>query len=361
MTTAVVMALVAAPAAFADLAVQHDSTVVLETAGNGNNIPEPGDTVAVTENVVAFDDVNWTLTGVTGTLSSGSPDASVVSASSPYPDLVFGWPTPNTNAYSVKLSNTMECGVSVPLNLSLSTDAGTGNVAFDLPTGKAGAFASADSTDVPRSIPDGSSLGVTSTLGIGGSGRVKGLRVRVGQISHTYAGDLTITLTSPDGRTVTLVNRKGGVGGFSGTVFDDNATSSINSGSAPFVGSYRPAEPLSAFDGAPLNGVWTLKVVDGSPGEIGTVDAWGLDAAPAVCAGQPQNDPPPAPQPPPPTTVPHDCGQHNGQGNAYGWYRDEKGRDHDCPNPPADNSHRDDNGKDKGKDDGKGKDNGKKH
>ena len=50
---AALVALAAAPAAHAQLAVQHDSTVVSETAGNGNGVPEPGDTLALTENVAA--------------------------------------------------------------------------------------------------------------------------------------------------------------------------------------------------------------------------------------------------------------------------------------------------------------------
>jgi subtilisin-like proprotein convertase family protein len=326
---AALMALVSAPAAFADLAVQHDSTVVIETAGNGNGIPEPGDTVAMTENVVSFDDTQ-TLTGVTGTLSTTNADTSIPSAASPYTDLMFGWPTGNTNPYSIQLAGGMECGVSVPLTLSLQTSGGNGDVALNLPTGRAGAFSSNDSTDVPRAIPDGESLGVSSTLTIGGSGRVKGLKVRIGQITHTYDGDLTITLFAPDGRSVVLVSGKGGNGdNFANTVFDDNATSTIRSTTAaPFTGSYKPAEPLSNLDGAPLGGTWTLKVVDNSNGDFGTLDAWGVDTAPAVCDPQPSSGPGDPPPPPPPP--PHDCGQHNG--GPSGAASNAKG----SPKPPKD-------------------------
>jgi subtilisin-like proprotein convertase family protein len=312
-TAAALMALVAAPAAVADLAVQHDSTVVTETAGNGNGVPEPGDTVSITENVVSFDDAQ-TLMGVTGTLSTTNADANVTAPVSPYADLMFGWPTGNSTPYAVNLSSTMECGVNVPLAVSLQTSGGNGDVIFGLPTGKAGAFASADSSDVPRSIPDGDSLGLSSTLGVGGAGRVKGLRVRIGQITHTYDGDLTITLIAPDGRSVLLVNQRGGNGdNFVNTVFDDSAASTIRSTTvAPFTGSFKPAEPLSSLDGSPLGGTWTLKVVDNSPGEIGTVDAWGIDAAPAVCDPPPGSDTTTPPPPPPPPPPPHDCGNHNG-------------------------------------------------
>ena len=279
---AALMGLVAVPAAYADLAVQHDSTSITETSGNGNGVPEPGDTVAVTENVMSVDP-DQTFTGVSGTLATSFAGASVGSASSAYSDLAFAVPTGNASPYSVSLASTMECGVSVPLTLSLQTSVGNTDVPFDLPTGSKGASVSYDSTDAPGAIPDFDTLGLSSDLTIGGSGgRVKGMRVRIGHITHTYDGDLTITLISPDGRSVKLVGGKGDSGDdFVDTVFDDAATSRITSTTAaPFTGTYLPAQPLSTFDGAPLSGTWTLKVVDGSPGDIGTLDAWGIDAPP---------------------------------------------------------------------------------
>jgi len=320
---AALMALAAVPAAHADLAVQHDSTVVTETAGNGNGIPEPGDTVAVTENVMSVDP-DQVFSGVSGTLATSFAGATVSSASSAYADLAFATPVGNASPYSVAMSSTMECGVAVPMTLSLQTSAGPTGVGFDLPTGAAGSFAAYDSAAVPRAIPDGDSLGVSSDLTISGSGgRVKGLRVRIGHITHTYDGDLTLILISPDGRTVKLVGGKGDSGDdFVDTVFDDNAASTIRSTTpAPFTGTFKPAEPLSVLDGAPLSGSWTLKVVDNSSGDIGTVDAWGLNIARAICAPQP------SPQPPPPPP-PHDCGNGNGAGNSKAKPAKPQ---HDCP------------------------------
>src|SRR5215218_4183032 len=103
---AALMGLAAAPPALAELAVQHDSTVVTETAGNGNGVPEPGDTVALTENVMSVDP-DQMFTGVTGTLATTFANATVNSASSAYADLVFGVPTANTTPYSVALSTSM--------------------------------------------------------------------------------------------------------------------------------------------------------------------------------------------------------------------------------------------------------------
>jgi subtilisin-like proprotein convertase family protein len=323
---AAVMVLAAAPAAHASLAVQHDSTVVTETAGNGNGVPEPGDTLALTENVMSVDP-DQTFTGVSGTLATTSAGVTVGSASSAYADLVFGVPTGNASPFSVSLADSMECGVAVPLTLTVQTSAGPTDVPFTVSTGSAGPFTSYDSVDVPRAIPDADALGLSSDLTIGGTGgRVKGMRVRIGHITHTYDGDLTLYLIAPDGTTVKLVGGKGGDGDdFVDTVFDDAAAAPIRSTTvAPFTGSFKPAQPLSALDGAPLAGTWRLRVVDGNFGDIGTLDAWGVDASPAVCAPQAA----PTPPPPPP---PHDCGKGNGLGN--GKTKPAKAG-HDCPTKP---------------------------
>jgi subtilisin-like proprotein convertase family protein len=305
---AALAALAAAPAAHAQLAVQHDSTVVTETAGNGNGVPEPGDTLALTENVMSVDP-DQTFTGVTGTLSSSSSDVSITSSGSSYPDLSFATVAGNSPPFAVSLPSTMECGVALPFNVNLQTSAGPTDVAFTVPTGSAGPVGSYDSTEVPRAIPDNDSLGVTSSVTVGGTGgRAKHVVVRIGQITHPYDGDLTIYLIAPDGRRVMLVSHRGGNGqNFTNTVFDDDATAWISSSTpAPFTGTFHPAESLSAMDGAPLAGTWSLKVVDDSPGAFGSLDAWGANIAPAVCAG------PSTPPPPPP---PHDCGKGNGNGS----------------------------------------------
>jgi subtilisin-like proprotein convertase family protein len=313
LTTAVV-ALAAAPGAHA-LAVQHDSTVVTETAGNGNGVPEPGDTLALTENVLSAEP-DLALTGVTGTLTTASPDATVGSGASAYPDLAFGLPTGNSTPFALTLSGAMECGASVPFNVALQTSAGPVDVPFTLPTGAAGAFAPYESVDVPRVVPDGGTIGSDLTIP-GTGGRVKGARVRIGRISHTYDGDLTLTLIAPDGRSVKLVGAKGGSGqDFVGTVFDDAAATPIRSTTpAPFTGAFRPAQPLAALDGAPLAGTWTLRVSDSTLGNVGVIDAWGADLAPAVCAPQP---PPP---PPPGDDEDDDDDDGHGHGHGHGHHR----------------------------------------
>ena len=102
-------------------------------------------------------------------------------------------------------------------------------------------------------------------------------------IRHTCDSDLGITLVGPDGRSVLLANKVGGTWDNFGvaagpdasrTTFDDTAASSITTGLAPFVGIYRPDQPLSAFvgmSGAQVNGTWNLVVHDFNEGDTGDV------------------------------------------------------------------------------------------
>src|SRR3989441_3846603 len=70
---------------------------------------------------------------------------------------------------------------------------------------------------------------------------------------------------------------------FLNTLLDDEAAASIQSQSGPVTNaSFRPAYPLAGFDGKAGNGTWTLKVMDLSIGDFGTINAWSLTIAPLM-------------------------------------------------------------------------------
>lgn len=134
------------------------------------------------------------------------------------------------------------------------------------------------STDTPVAICDVCT--VTSTLDYTGHGRVLDVNVLV-DITHTYDADLIISL-SHGGRTVLLSDRQGGSGGqnYTNTVFDDQATVAINAGFAyaPYTGSFRPQQALSAFNDLDAFGLWTLTVTDLEAGDDGLINSFGITA-----------------------------------------------------------------------------------
>jgi subtilisin-like proprotein convertase family protein len=275
--------LVSSPPALADLAVQHDHYVATELPGasDGDGIIGPGDTFTLTESVLSAEPS--LLTHVTGTLSATVPGVTVGQASSAYPDLQFGVATGNTTPFQAALATTTECGISVPFTLAVNTDQGSQPVPFTIVTGAAGTPVSNVGTGVPAVIPSPGSA--VATFSVATAGRVHGVTVSLSNLTQSYDGDLRIDLIAPDGTDVELFapNLANSGQNFSNTVFADSAATSILGATAPYTGSFRPAQPLSAFDGSQQQGTWRLRIVNNSFGDSGSLNSWGAGLAPATC------------------------------------------------------------------------------
>ncbi len=134
--------------------------------------------------------------------------------------------------------------------------------------------ANVSSTDVPKPIPDLTTI--TSTLTVSGAGIITDINVTL-NITHTFDSDLVITLISPNGTQVTLASHDGRSGdNYTNTTFDDQATASIASGRAPFSGSFKPIGSLATLNGLNANGTWTLQVADTVAQDSGTLNSWSL-------------------------------------------------------------------------------------
>lgn len=150
------------------------------------------------------------------------------------------------------------------------------------------------STDVPKAIPDNgqvtsqltnntANLNATDTeqtLGLDAivAGTITDLDLVGLNVTHTYIGDLEIRLTSPAGTSVLLVNRAcDSSDNFSNITLDDSAINRIGISCPPASGgTYRPSNPLFAFNGQNAGGTWTLTVRDTAAQDTGTLTAWGL-------------------------------------------------------------------------------------
>lgn len=121
----------------------------------------------------------------------------------------------------------------------------------------------------------------TSTINVTQSLRITDLNVLV-TLNHTAVGNLKIVLKAPDGTSITLFDQRGGNGAnLRSTVFDDQAANSISSFSAraPFTGSFKPEQTLSALNGKNTFGTWTLEVTDTVPQNTGSLRAWSITFA----------------------------------------------------------------------------------
>ncbi|WP_231881206.1 immunoglobulin-like domain-containing protein, partial [Oleiphilus sp. HI0123] len=109
-------------------------------------------------------------------------------------------------------------------------------------------------------------------------------------ISHGRPGDLILTLTSPAGTSVVIMDRPGTTGGWFDfgcanddvdATFDDQGSSAVENvcNSSPGIGgTVIPHNALSAFNGESTQGVWTLKVEDKATiTNSGTLNTWALE------------------------------------------------------------------------------------
>jgi subtilisin-like proprotein convertase family protein len=109
------------------------------------------------------------------------------------------------------------------------------------------------STNVPLAIPDNNATGITSVNSVVGSGTVASLSLSL-NITHTFRGDLVVTLVSPGGTSFIVSNRAGG-----------SADNIIIANQA-----------ITNFNGQTAAGTWSLKVQDLAGVDVGTLNSWSL-------------------------------------------------------------------------------------
>jgi subtilisin-like proprotein convertase family protein len=174
-----------------------------------------------------------------------------------------------------------QCGDVINLTIQINSNFGPTTKTYALQVGaptSIGAPATSSSGNIAVPIPDNTTVDIP--INVPQTGRVGDVNVKV-RLNHTFDGDLVLSLVAPDGTVVPLANNRGGGGDNFGsgandcsgsfTVFDDQAANTIASGSAPFVGSFRPDSPLAVLRGKQMNGVWRLRVADTATLDTGTV------------------------------------------------------------------------------------------
>ena len=98
-------------------------------------------------------------------------------------------------------------------------------------------------------------------------------------ITHTWRGDLNLTLTSPLGTSVDLTSRNGGSANNIYVNFSDTAATSIVGDTTNYtvMVDRRPEVALDAFNGEDALGVWNLQICDNAAADVGTYNYGRLD------------------------------------------------------------------------------------
>jgi subtilisin-like proprotein convertase family protein len=123
-----------------------------------------------------------------------------------------------------------------------------------------------------------STLTTSSTINISEDISISDINVTV-NITHPYIGDVVVELVSPEGTSVSLIASKCETSDDMEATFDDlgEATIICSSGSPSISGILKPSQPLSAFNGEPSAGNWTLNVTDTGIGDDGLLTSWSIE------------------------------------------------------------------------------------
>jgi subtilisin-like proprotein convertase family protein len=136
------------------------------------------------------------------------------------------------------------------------------------------------------SIPDGTSANVggpvaTSIINIPANQMITDVNIGL-NISHSYIGDLKITLKHPDNTPVVLVDRICNTSANSGIVATVNDSAANVVCANPVTGSFSPTQLLSALNAKSSNGDWTLELQDFWNADVGTLNSWSVEVCYSV-------------------------------------------------------------------------------
>jgi M6 family metalloprotease-like protein/uncharacterized repeat protein (TIGR01451 family) len=259
--------------------------------GNGNGVIDPNecnDLYIVLTNRAASSAVN-----VRGRLSTTTPGVAFGVRASNYPDIPANGSGQNLVPFTISTSPEFVCGTPIALEVVIQADQGSITNALVLSTGTAGTPARFDST-LPVAIPDANPEGTNSIITVSSFAAGIAKATVSLHLTHTNDSDLTLSLIAPDGTTNLLAASRGGAddnygtncANTSRTKFDDDAALDIGSASAPFLGTFKPEQPLAVYNGRSgtnVNGQWKLHVVDNRNKAVGTIQCWSLVLSPQQC------------------------------------------------------------------------------
>jgi len=279
----------------------------MEVSGNGDVVLDPGERWRIG---IAIENVGGApAEQISGGLAEEAGTGAVTDAISAWADLSPGASGASLDGFEIAIPAGAPCGSLLRFALTVDYAGGIAPevLRFTLALGAPGEPLTFEYAGPPVGIPD-SPLRATpgapalAALAVDGlAGWVRDLdfafegqpcttelgATTVG-LEHGFVSNLLVELVAPSGMTVPLIRFTDGFGNhFCQTELDDESAGpsiqSVSTGDNPFTGSYRPARPLAQFDGEDPNGLWTVRVTDWNPIDVGNVRAFSLRITPAVC------------------------------------------------------------------------------
>ncbi len=300
---------------FLDVVNPMTDVTIDDSISNNNGAIDPGEAVRMTVKLTnPWRAAAKAATSATATLTTSTPGVTIYDDTSTYGAIApQGSATGDTFTFTV--ASSMTAGAPIDFMVTTVSNLGTTSTSFRLRVGTAnGADPVVTYTNGPAlalAIPDLQARGVFHQITITDDFVIADLDFRIDSISHTFPGDLTAMLRSPDALGVDLMGLIGGMvaGGGDGDnitnmVIDDdlplvagNDMVQAPNAAAPYTQSwlpvfngpwadlagFGPADPvgnLSRYDGKSTQGTWSMLVSDQAGGDTGTLNSWSMLVTP---------------------------------------------------------------------------------
>jgi len=204
--------------------------------------PTNGSTVSGNVSVTASaSDSDGTVASVKFDLPDGT---SVTDTAAPFATTWNSATVADGGGYVIRATATDNQGATAVTTVTVAVANGTGGCIN-------GTFTA---TGLPLAIPDNNATGITSSLAVTGNGTIASLSLSL-NITHTFRGDLVVTLIAPGGTQFVVSNRAGGAA--------DNLVVTN--------------QVITTFAGQAAAGSWKLKVQDLAGADVGTLNSWSLN------------------------------------------------------------------------------------
>jgi subtilisin-like proprotein convertase family protein len=227
--------------------------------GNGNGILEPGETATLW--VTARNAAPSVLSDLTGALSVTGTGVSVTDGTLGWESIAARSARRSDDPAQITLDSSVACGATIQARVALTGGGRSATVQSVLNVGRLdGTAETRSATDLPKAIPDSSSVTTTATIDSEqweAATTVQAAHLKL-DLRHTYVGDLVITLMAPDGTTKEIYR---GSGSGDDVHLDQDVT--------------------ALLAGLKGKGTWTLKVSDNAAADTGNLDVFELTLTPA--------------------------------------------------------------------------------
>ncbi|MEZ5543856.1 MAG: M36 family metallopeptidase [Lysobacteraceae bacterium] len=285
-----------------------------DSAANNNGTLDPGEPVLLAVRLTnPWRATGKAATGATATLSTATPGVTILDGNSSY-GAIAPQASATGDSFTILLDQTLPCGSRIDFSLSVTSNLGTAIQTFSLRVGAANGtdpvITYTRDTNPDLATPDNRGRAAFDTLNIADDFVIADVDLRLDNVTHTFTGDLTAMLRSPDGIGVDQMSLIGGLVGdgygdnIVNMVMDDDVASiaandmvQAPNSAAPYTKSwlpvfnspwavlagFPPADPLgtlSRLDGTSTLGTWSLAVSDQAQSDTGTLRSWSMLVTP---------------------------------------------------------------------------------